>query len=29
LITNVVGTTFGVIAACLAGRYKFFSGKIY
>ena len=29
LITNVVGTTFGVIAACLAGRYKFFGGKIY
>jgi hypothetical protein len=29
LMTNVVGTAFGVIAACLAGRHKFFSGKIF
>ena len=29
LITNVTGAVLGVVAACLAGRYKFFSGKIY
>ena len=29
VITNMVGTTIRVIAACLAGRYKFFSGNIY